>query len=83
MVSNIKMATIDGKQIGNMLYHAVVETILTAGYSEFGKQILRKPAHKVDYKMGDIGILYIDLLLSMATHDMLIKQGIIPADIMK
>ena len=82
MFSNIKMATIDGKQIINMLYHAGVETILTVGYSELGKKI-RKPAPKVDFNIGDIGMLSIDILLALATHDMLIKQGIIPADIIK
>ena len=61
------MAAIDGKQIANMLYHAGVE----------------RPAPKVDFNMGDIGMLSIDILLAMATRDMLIKQGIIPADIMK
>ena len=33
--------------------------------------------------MGDIAMLSIDILLAMATKDMLVKQGIIPADIMK
>ena len=38
---------------------------------------------KVDFNMGDIGMLTVDIMLAMATRDMLIKQGIIPADIMK
>jgi hypothetical protein len=33
--------------------------------------------------MGDIGMLSIDILLAMTTKEMLVKQGIIPADIMK
>ena len=79
------MAAIDGKQIANMLYHAGVETLLTVGYSELGRKLLRRPAPKVDLNMGDIAMLSIDIhvLLAMATRDMLIKQGIIPADIMK
>lgn len=76
-------AQIDGKQIVNMLYHAGVETVLTIGYSELGRKILRKPAPKVDFNIGDVSMLTIDILLAMATKDMLIKQGIIPADIMK
>ena len=36
---------------------------------------LRRPAPKVDFNMGDIGMLSIDILLAMATRDMLIKQG--------
>ena len=75
--------TIDGKQIANMLYHAGVETALTVAYSEMGKKLFKRPAPKVDFNMTDIGMLSIDILLAMATRDMLIKQGIIPADIMK
>ena len=74
---------IDGKQIANMLYHAGVETVLTVGYSELGRKLLKKPPPKVDFNMTDIGMLSIDILLAMATKDMLVKQGIIPADIMK
>ena len=77
------MPSIDGKEIANMLCHAGVETLLTIGYSELGRKLLRKPAPKVDFNMGDIGMLSIDILLAMATRDMLIKQGIIPADYMK
>ena len=66
-----------------MLYHAGVETVLTIGYTELGRKLLRKLAQKVDFRMGDIRMLSIDILLAMATLDMLIKQGIIPADIMK
>ena len=74
--------SIDGKQIANMLYHAGVETILTVGYSEIGRQLLKRPAPKVDFNRKDIGMLSIDILLAMATKDMLVKQGVIPADIM-
>ena len=80
---NNKRAAIDGKQIVNMLYHAGVETVLTVGYSEIGKKLLRRSPPRVDFNMGDIAMLSIDILLAMATRDMLIKQGIIPADIMK
>ncbi|CAC5413751.1 unnamed protein product [Mytilus coruscus] len=73
----------DGKQIANMLYHAGVETLLTVGYAEIGKKVLRRPAPKVDFNVNDVVMLSIDILLAMATKDMLIKQGIIPADIMK
>ena len=74
---------IDGKQIANMLYYAGVETLLTVGYAELGRKLLKRPPPKVDFNMADIGMLSIDILLAMATKDMLIKQGIIPADIMK
>lgn len=75
--------TTDGKQIVNMLYHAGVETLLTVGYAEIGRKIFKRPAPKVDFNMGDLGMLSIDILLAIATKDMLVKQGIIPADIMK
>ena len=73
------MASIDNKQIANMLYHGGVETLLSIGYSELG----RKPAPKVDFNKDDIRMLSIYILLAIGTRDMLIKQGIIPADIMK
>ena len=73
----------DGKQIANMLYHAGVETVLTVGYAEIGRKLLKRSPPKVDFNMTDIGMLSIDILLAMATKDMLVKQGIIPADIMK
>ena len=66
-----------------MLYHAGVESLLTIVYSELGRKSLRRPSPKVDFNMGDIGMLSVDILLAMATRDILIKQGIIPVDIMK
>ena len=76
------MAAIDVKQIVNMLYHADVETVLTVGYAEIGRK-LRRPPPKVDFNMADIGMLSVYIVSAMATKDMLVKQGIIPADIMK
>ena len=77
------MAAIDVKQIVNMLYHAGVETVLTVGYAEIGRKVLRRPPPKVDFNMADIGMLSVYIVSAMATKDMLVKQGIIPADIMK
>ena len=77
------MATPDGKQIANMLYHAGVETALTVGYSELGRKLFKRPAPKVDFNMGDIGMLTIYIVAAMSTKDLLVKQGIIPADIVK
>ena len=37
------MATIDGKQIVNTLYQAGVETVLTVGYAEIARKLLRRP----------------------------------------
>ena len=66
-----------------MLYHAGVETVLTIGYSKLTKKLLQMQTPKVDFNMGDVGMLTVGILLAMATKDMLIKQGIIHADIMK
>ena len=56
------MDTIDGKQIVNMLYHAGVETVLTIGYAEIARKLLRRPPPKVDFNMGDVGMLSLDIL---------------------
>ena len=77
------MATTDGKQIVNMLNHAGVETVLTVGYAEIARKLLRRPPPKVDFNMGDAEMLSVEILLAMATRDMLIKQDSIHADIMK
>jgi len=44
---------------------------------------LEEPRLKLDLTGRDVGMLVVDVTLAMATKDMLIKQGIIPADIMK
>ena len=79
----LKVAAIESKQIANMLYHAGVETLLSIGYAEFRRKLLKGLAPKVDFNIGDTGMLSVDILLAMATRDTLIKQGIMPADIMK
>ena len=66
------MAAIDGKQIANMLYNAGVETLLTVGYSELGRKLLRRPAPKEDFNMGDFAMLSIDILLAMYFMGLLI-----------
>ena len=38
---------------------------------------------KLDFMARDVGIVVVDVALAMATKDMLIKQGVILADIMK
>ena len=72
----------DGKEIVNMFYHAGVQTLLTVGYSEIGRKIFKKPAPKVDLNISDITMLTIDIYLAMLTKDMLVKNKIIPENIM-
>ena len=69
--------SIDGKRTVNTLYHAAVETVLAVGYSELGKKVLRKPIPKVDFNIEYITMLSIDILLAMATKNLLVKHEII------
>ncbi|CAC5387987.1 unnamed protein product [Mytilus coruscus] len=66
----------DGKQIANMLYHAGVETLLTVGYAEIGKKVLRRPAPKVDFN-GVIIYFHIWVVMQMKRkirHDKAIEK---------
>ena len=74
---------IDGKVIVNMIYHSTVMSLFTIAYSELGKNLLRVRAAKADFNMIDVTVLSVDILLAMATRDLLVKEGILPADIMK
>ena len=74
------MAAIDGKQIVYMLYLAGVETVFTVEYAAIARKLFRRPPPKLDFDMGDAAMLSLDISSVMATRDMLIKQGIIPAD---
>ena len=73
----------DGKMIVNALYHSAVVSGLAAGYSRLGKMAIGGPSPKLDFTPRDIGMVVVDVALAMATKDMLIKQGILPPDILK
>ena len=73
----------DGKMLVNALYHSAVVSGLAIGYSRLGKAFVGGPPPKLDYTPRDAGMLVVDVALAMATKDMLVKQGIIPSDIMK
>ena len=75
--------SVDGKHIINMIYHAAIESLLTVGYSQLSKKILKYSTPRVDFSPADVGMLTVNIGLAMATRDMLIKQGILPADIIK
>ena len=66
-----------------MLYHTCVELVLTLGYAEISRKLLKRQSPKLDFKMGDVAMLSFDILLAMATRHMMIKQGIFLADVMK
>ena len=66
----------DGKMLVNALYHA-------AGYARLGKMAIGGSPPKLDFTPRDVGMVVVDIALAMATKDMVIKQGLIPADILK
>ena len=73
----------DGKQLANLAYHSAVVSGLAIGYATLGKQILKGTRPKLDLTPYDVGMVVLDVGLAMATKDMLVKQGILPADILK
>ena len=73
----------DGKMLVNSLYHSAVVSSLAMGYARLGKMVMGGPPPKLDFTGRDIGMVVVDVALAMATKDMLIKQGILPSDIMK
>ena len=73
----------DGKQLANSAYHAAVVSGLAIGFATLGKKILKSATPKLDFAPYDIGMVVLDVGLAMATKDMLVKQGILPADILK
>ena len=73
----------DGKQLANSTYHAAVVSGLAIGFATLGKKITKSAGPKLDFALYDIGMVVLDVGLAMATKDMLVKQGILPADILK
>ena len=73
----------DGKMLVNALYHSAVVSGLAMGYARLSKMVMGGSSPKLDPTPRDIGMVVIDVALAMATKDMLIKQGILPANVMK
>ena len=73
----------DGKMLVNTLYHSSIVSALAIGYCRLGRMAIGGPSPKLEYTPRDLGLIIIDVALAMATKDMLIKQGILPMDIMK
>ena len=76
----------DGKMIVNALYRSAVVSGLATGYARLGKLAMGGGGHsppKLDFTPLDVSMVELDVALAMGTKDLLIKQGIIPADIIK
>ena len=73
----------DGKMLVNALYHSAVVSGLVVGYVWLGKMAIGGSPPKLDFTPRDFGMVVVDVALAMATKDILIKQGLIPADILK
>ena len=72
----------DRKMIVNALYHSTVVSGLATGYARLGKMAMGSSPSKLDFTPREVGMVVLDVALTMGTKDLLIKQGIIP-DIMK
>ena len=72
----------DGKEVANTLYHDTVISGLAIGYAQLGKMIVKGPAPKLDWSTPrDIGMVVLDVTLMLATWNYLVKQGILPLDV--
>ena len=76
-------ATPDGKEVINAIYHGAVVAGIAVGYARLGKAALSGAYPKLDFTPRDVGMVIVDVTAALATKDLLIKQGIIPADILK
>ena len=73
----------DGKMLVNALNHSAVVSGLAEGYGRLSKMAIGGSPPKLDFTPRDVGMVLVNVALAMATKDMLIKQGLIPADILK
>ena len=79
----ITSSTPTQKNIVNDLYHAAVVGGLAIGYAKLGQMVFKGPLPRLDLTPRDAGMAILDLSVAMAMKDMLIKQGLIPSDIVK
>ena len=81
MSVNLDPAT-EGKNIVNVVYHAAVLSGLTLGYAKLGKMVLGGQMPRLDFTAKDVSMITAELASAIATRDLLVKQGILPANIM-
>ena len=77
------MSSQSGKNIANDIYHAAIVGGLAIGYAKLGQMVFKGAMPKLDFTPRDMGMVVLDISAALATRDMLIKQGILPADILK
>ena len=73
----------DGKMLVNALYHSALVSGSALGYSRLGKMVVGGASPKLDLMPRDVGMIVLDIALAMSTKNVLIRQGLIPADILK
>ena len=67
----------------NALYHSAVVSGLAMGYARLGKMAMGDSTRKLDLIPRDVGMVILDVALAMATKYALIRQGLLPPDIVK
>lgn len=77
------MPATDRKMLVNAIYHRAVVSGLIMGYPRLGKMAIGGTPLNLDYSVRDVDMVVVDVSLAMAIKEMLIKQVIISADIMK
>jgi len=72
------------KDLGNLLYHSAIVGGLSIGYSMIGKRVLKmKPADLGRLDVEDSAKIVGTVALALWSRDVLVRQGIIPANIIK
>ena len=82
MSTNIDPAA-DGKMLANSIYHAAVTSALAMGYAKAGQMALGGLTPKLAFTGRYVGLVVLDVAAAMTTKYWLIKQGLIPADLLK
>lgn len=74
----------NGKMLINAEYHSAVVSGHVIGYANIMKTAMKSAVQpKLEFDGYDIGMVVQDVGLALATRCLLIKQGIIPTDIVQ
>ena len=71
----------ESKTITNTLYHAAVVSSIAAGSTKLTKMVLKTSTPRLDFNMYDIGMIILHIGGAMMIKDYLIKNKLIPQDI--